>query len=194
VGPAEVFLTTAGFTLRGQIAPARLQGESMSGGYEIGLWALLIVASITDLIWGKIFNRINFIFFATAVIYRIWIGGFDQATSIGTAVLVAFAFFFPLYILKAMSAGDVKLLMVVGAWSNTGLVIRLGIVSIVFGAVVGAFILLKNRGIKAGIKSVGDHFRLSEEAPLSLSIPFAPALLCAFLMLHVAARYKWPVI
>jgi Flp pilus assembly protein protease CpaA len=165
----------------------------MSGGYEIGLWLLLIVASITDLIWGKIFNWINLAFFIGALICRFYFEGYLGAVSAVWAVLAAFAFFFPLYLLKAMAAGDVKLLMVIGAWTNVVMVSRIAAVSIAVGAFVGLFVLVKNRGLRQGATSVAEHFR-AKAGVKSQRMPFAPAFLCAFLILQVFERYGWSVI
>jgi len=167
----------------------------MAEGYDIGLWLLLILASITDLIWGKIFNWFNLAFAAAGLLFGFWIGGVSAVTNAGIAILVAFVLFYPFYLMKAMAAGDVKLLMAVGAWSNAALVLRMGMISILFGAFVGLIVLLYHKGFKASVKSVGEHLRPNDAAKKNgHRMPFAPAFLCAYFYLEIAEKFHWFVI
>lgn len=148
----------------------------MSGGYEIVLWGLLIVASVTDLLWGKIYNHFTLTAIAAGVFARLYLGGIPSVTEslIGTAV--AFILFFPLYYFKVFAAGDVKLLMAIGTWSNYQLVIRLSLIAIQFGALVGLLVVLKNQR--------------TEKKQLT-RMPFGPAFLCSFLFLKIAEFKGW---
>lgn len=163
-------------------------------GNEIGLWALLIAASITDLIWGKIFNWLNFSFLLAGIAFRVYSHGPGELVSAVSAVAVAFVLFYPLYLMKTLAAGDIKLLMAVGAWSDPRLVIELGIIAILVGALVGGFILLRKTGLKGGFKSVWAHARSAGGAQKSHRMPFAPAFLCGLMVLHIAQRYQWSVL
>jgi prepilin peptidase CpaA len=148
----------------------------MSGGYEVVLWVLLIVASATDLLWGKIYNHLTLSSIAAGMIARFYFGGVSSLTEslIGTAV--AFTLFFPLYYLKVFAAGDVKLLMAVGTWSNYQFVLRLSLIAILFGAVIGFLVVLKKRQ--------------AEKKQLT-RMPFGPAFLCSFLFLKIAELKGW---
>ncbi len=172
----------------------------MSGGFEIGLWALLATATITDLIWGKIFNWICLSYLLGGVAFGFYSGGFHQATTSALAIVVAFSLFFPLYFLKALAAGDVKLLMAAAAWTNFHTVLELGFLGILIAALVGGVTLTAHLGLKEGAKSVAGHWKnlgnknAGLNAKLSHRIPFAPAFLCAFILMHVMERYHWSMI
>jgi Flp pilus assembly protein protease CpaA len=160
----------------------------MPEGYDIGLGALLLVASVTDLIWGKIFNAINLFFLAGGLFYH-FING-TNAIPAAVAVGVAFVLFYPLYLIRAMTAGDVKLLMAAGAWSEPKTIVELGLLAILVGGLVGALVLARKLGVRGGIKNVWQAARPKNELVLH-RMPFAPAFLCAFLCLHVIQRWGW---
>jgi prepilin peptidase CpaA len=160
----------------------------MPEGYDIGLVALLLVATVTDLIWGKIFNAVNFTFLAAGILYH-FING-TNAIPAEVAVGVAFVLFYPLYLIRAMAAGDVKLLMAAGAWSDPKTVIELGLIAILVGAVVGGILLVRRMGLQGGAKNVWQAAKPNADLALH-RMPFAPAFLCAFFCLHVIQRWGW---
>lgn len=166
----------------------------MTGGHEIGLWALLVTASITDLIWGKVFNWTTFGFLLVGIVFRSWTSGWEGFFAAGAAVVVAFVLFYPLYLIKAMAAGDIKLLMAVGGWAETKLVAELGAIAILVGALVGLFILLRKNGFKGGFQSVMTHAKAGEKEIKSLRMPFAPAFLCAFILVQIMERFRWSIL
>jgi len=152
----------------------------MSGGYEIVVWFILIAASVTDLLWGKIYNHLTLTFIVGGVIVRLFLEGFPSASNAIYSIGTAFILFFPLYYLKVLAAGDVKLLMAIGAWANSEWVIRISLTSIVIGAVVGAFIMIRKR--------------MGSQEPQTLTrMPFGPAFLCSLLFLKIAEFKGWVI-
>lgn len=166
----------------------------MAGGYDIALWVLLVIATITDLRWGKIFNATTFPFLLLGLICQTVQGGLPSLTAAIIAVGVAMLLFFPLYILKTLAAADVKLLMALGAWTDSAMVIKLAVFSILFGAAVGLIVLVRQAGVVGGAKSVRDHARNAVAPGKSHRMPFAPAFLCAFLFLKIAESYHWSIL
>ena len=162
----------------------------MSGGYEYILWVLLLVATVTDLLWGKVFNALTFSFLISGVILRFIQFGADTAGTGLIAVGVAFLVGFPLWQLKAFAAGDVKLLMAFGAWTNWTMVLQLGAFAVIVGSIVGSFILWRTKGVKGGLQSLAAHTKTSGEKK-GIRIPFAPAFLCGFMVLQVAEMQQW---
>lgn len=161
----------------------------MAGGYHIGLWALLLTAAICDLIWGKVFNWVNGLFLLGGLFTHFYLGGISALPSPLLSVAVAFTLFFPLYLIHAFAAGDVKLLMAIGAWSTPRTVIELGVTAIVVGSIVGLIVILKKKGLTESVKSIGQHFRLAKSEN-GVRIPFAPAFLCALFILQILERYR----
>lgn len=150
----------------------------MSGGFEIALWILLIVATATDLLWGKIYNSVTFPFLVAGIVSRGIFEGIPSASAATLSVAVAFVLFFPFYALKVFAAGDVKLLMAIGAWTDTAFVLRLAALSILVGACVGVFVLIKQKGFKKG----------------GTRMPFAPAFLCGCFLLKIFQMKGWNVL
>jgi prepilin peptidase CpaA len=161
----------------------------MAGWYHIGLWALLITAAICDLIWGKVFNWVNGLFLLGGLFTQFYFGGMTAFSQSLLAIAVAFLFFFPLYLAKAFAAGDVKLLMAIGAWADPRTVIELGAVAIVFGSLIGLFLLLKKSGVRESLKSMRMHLKITLTTK-GYRIPFAPAFLSAFLLIQIWEKYR----
>lgn len=162
----------------------------MPGGFEIILWGLLAIASVTDLLWGKIYNATTFPFLFAGLICRfLWLGASSAREGV-LAIAVAFALFFPLWLLKAMAAGDVKLLMAAAAWTNSNTIIAVGITSLLLGALVGLFVLFAKAGPRAGLQRLVSLFR-RKQTQTPYRMPFAPAFLCAYAFLQIAQMKGW---
>ncbi|MBY0370288.1 A24 family peptidase [bacterium] len=163
----------------------------MNGVPEIALWTLLLVACATDLLWGKIFNWLTFPFLLLGLAFRFTAQGFPQGLDSLLAVGVAFAAFFPLFAVKAVAAGDVKLLMAIAAWTSAATVFRIAGVGIVFGAAVGLGILLWKKGLEGSASSVVENLKNGEPTRAAVKMPFGPALFCAYLVVSIAHHRHW---
>lgn len=162
----------------------------MAGVFEIGVWCLLILASVTDIVWGKVYNALTLPFLFAGLLLHLFTSGAVQAGTSLLAVGTAFAVFFPLYFAKIMAAGDVKLLMAAGAWLDPKSILHIAGVSIVLGALVGLIILIGRKGIVGATKSLSEHLSPHEKKS-STRVPFAPAFLCAFSILKIAESRGW---
>lgn len=164
----------------------------MVGGYHIGLWSLLIAATICDLIWGKIFNWVNGLFLLGGLFTHFYLWGINGLYSPLAGIAVAFIFFFPLYLLKAFAAGDVKLLMAVGAWADPKLVLQLGVAAILVGAVVGLVTIVRAKGAKNVFGSLKKHLKTSPteiRKEDGFRMPFAPAFLVGLFLIPIVEKY-----
>lgn len=154
----------------------------MAGASEIGVWSLLIGASITDILWGKIYNALVFPFLLAGLVFQFFESGTPALFTGLLAAASAFGLLFPLYFSKIMAAGDVKLLMAVGAWLSPKEIVSLAFISILVGAAVGLFLIV----VRNGIRGAFENFRERKTR-----VPFAPAFLCAFSVLKVAEIRGW---
>ena len=161
----------------------------MAEGYEIALWCLLVLASITDLLWGKIFNAITFPFIVVGLGLHFAFGGWHAGEQSALAVCLALVLFFPLYLMRVMAAADVKLLMAIGAWSEPALVLRLAVCSVIVGAAVGGIVLLRSMGTQESVRNVIGHLHAKAKVA-SHRMPFAPAFLCGYFLLKIAEFYR----
>ena len=166
----------------------------MLGGPEIALWVLLIVATATDLLWGKIYNWLTFPFLLTGLIYRFAMQGTDGGVVALQSVAVAFALFFPLFAIRAVAAGDAKLLMAMGAWLDPKTTIEIAAVAILFGAAVGLVTLLRQKGLKGSAQSVAENVRQGAPTQRALKMAFGPAFFCAYLVVNLAQVRHWELL
>jgi prepilin peptidase CpaA len=163
----------------------------MFGGNDIALWAILIIASATDLIWGKVYNVVTLPACAIGILVHFILGGPKVGFAATASLAIAFAIFFPLHVLKIMGAADVKLLMAIGAWSNVRNVILISALSVIFGAIAGAVILVRKEGVHNSAAHVGKSWMsFGRSAKGTHRMPFAPAFLCAFMLLKIAGYYQ----
>lgn len=113
----------------------------------LGLLFMLLLAVITDLSARKIPNLLVLFGLVASLLLQ-------SMTSEGagwlnwlTGVAVAFACFIPLYLLRAMAAGDVKLMMAVGGFLGYPLIITAVTYSYLAGGVIAiCYVLIKGRG------------------------------------------------
>ena len=101
--------------------------------------AFSIFAGAYDYLTQRIPNWLTF----SAILLGLLAQGYNNSwTGLLTSfigILVAFLVFSPMYFLKWMGAGDVKLLMAVGAWSSWHFCIYVAIVSIFIGGAYALF-------------------------------------------------------
>lgn len=164
----------------------------MSGGYESVLLALLAISSVTDLLWGKIYNAVTFPFLALGLGAQFYFGGLKAGGGAIAAVVIAFALFFPLWRLKVLAAGDVKLLMAAGSFLAPFAILELALLSVLIGGMVGAMVLVRNSGLRGSVASLRDH--LIAMPVKSHRMPFGPAMLSAFFVMQISKHYGWNIL
>ena len=163
----------------------------MLSGNEIFPGTLLVISSITDLARGKIFNVITLPFLCLGIALAFASSLRNGGESL-FAVTLAFCLLFPLYRIHVFAAGDVKLLMAYGAWSQPKEVLVLTILAVLIGAAVGGIVLARYAGLRGGLLSLATH-ATPGKARVSHRMPFAPAFFCAFLLTRIAEIYRWPL-
>ena len=110
------------------------------------LIGMLIAAVLTDLTKRKILNAM--ILFGLIISF---IGQCFTTQGMGglswlAGVSIAFAFFIPLYIMRGMAAGDVKLMMAVGGFLGYPLIIKAVVCVFLSGGVIAImFVIIKGR-------------------------------------------------
>jgi len=164
------------------------QDGFLTGGIEGVLWALFGIATITDLLRGKIYNTLTLSFLVAGFAARIISQGAAGGQSAFLSLLVAFALFFPLWHLKVLAAGDVKLLMAASPWLSVPETVRLAMLSILFGAAVGLVVRLR--------MNLKNEVAEQKAVPYTgtkrlLKMPFAPAFFCAFTLMQIAYLQHW---
>ncbi|MGF1799357.1 prepilin peptidase [Vibrio gigantis] len=109
-------------------------------------WVLLIVVSVFDVTENRIPNKVLILFILLYFISTIN-NGFTW-DSLASSLLGASVFFFSglvLYFLRAMSAGDVKFLGVIGLYVGWGNLLDTSYYILIAAGVIAVFYLLYNR-------------------------------------------------
>ena len=105
--------------------------------------ALAIVTASTDITSRRIPNRIIALGLAAALVVQVWLqgplaGGADWLMG----ALTGFAVLLPFYLLRGMAAGDVKLLLTIGAWVGPALTVRIALATFVIGGIWSLWVAL----------------------------------------------------
>jgi len=87
---------------------------------------LLTLACFTDLRTRRIPNVLTFSAAAGALLFHLATGGWSAAGSSLAGLFLGALLFFPMFALRGMGAGDVKLLAAIGAWLGPGQVATWG--------------------------------------------------------------------
>lgn len=103
----------------------------------LSLLAVVLVCTATDLAWRRIANTVLLPALALAIMLQASGYGWDGFLSAVAGAFVGLVFFMPHYALGGMSAGDVKLLGVVGAYLGPWGVLLAGASALVAGAIFG---------------------------------------------------------
>jgi prepilin peptidase CpaA len=147
---------------------------------------LLAVACVSDLRTRKIPNVLTFSAAAGAVLFHLVSGGWSAAGWSLAGVFVGTLLFFPMFALRGMGAGDVKLLAAVGAWLGPGQVVVAAVATSIAGGVIAVLVALAYGYLKTALANLYVllmHWRVAGVQPLpavSLEQAHAPRLAYAF--------------
>ena len=113
---------------------------------ELLLVVLVLVAAVTDLKSRRIPNLLVLAGLIVAFVVQVFLpmGMGWQGWLYG--MLTGFAVFFPLYLLRGMAAGDVKLMAAVGAFVGWSMALKIALLTCVAGGVMSVlYIVVKGR-------------------------------------------------
>ena len=109
------------------------------------VWVPCLVAlgaAGTDLVRGKIFNWLTLPLFLSGLLSSAWRFGWIGLGGALFGIAIVALTFLPMYSMRVMGAGDVKLLLGLAAWSPWRSTIHLLLLSVLVGGVLAAFLLL----------------------------------------------------
>ena len=115
-------------------------------GLTLPLTAVLLGASAwavrEDLLAHRIPNRLTGSVLCLGLLLQFAIGGWSALGQAALGALVGLAILLPLYVLRAMGAGDVKLLAAIGALLGPHWALIAGIYTLIAGGVLAVFYVL----------------------------------------------------
>ncbi len=105
-------------------------------------------AVITDLSATRIPNLFILIGLISGIFYRVVWKGEENYLYILFGILIPFFLFFPLFVIKAMGAGDIKLFIMTGTFFTIGENLKCITIAVLLGGVVAAVkvLIYKNLG------------------------------------------------
>lgn len=151
----------------------------------IVLTVYLLIASYTDLTSHRIPNLLILSGIGIALLLNIQLAGVSGIVNSLLGLLLGFLLLLPLYILKGMAAGDIKLMATVGAFLGPNLIVASVLSTLICGSIVGlTYMYVRKMGLHnrltSGIKQyflkekhIDDNNSLSSKN----SFPYAPAIL-----------------
>jgi len=136
---------------------------------NIFVGTLLTLACISDLRTRRIPNVLTFSSAACAVLFHLITGGWAAAAwSVGGYLLGA-VLFLPMFALRGMGAGDVKLLAAVGAWLGPGQVVITALATSIAGGLLGLVVAVAYGYLITALSNLWmllTHWRVAGVRPL----------------------------
>jgi prepilin peptidase CpaA len=136
---------------------------------QIAAAALALGACIPDLRTRRIPNALTFGAAAVALLVHGLTGGAAGLTTSAAGWLLGAALFLPLFALRGMGAGDVKLLAAVGAWLGPQQVIWVALMTSVAGGVLAIVVAVSHGYLRQALKNIYFllvHWRVSGVGPV----------------------------
>lgn len=158
---------------------------------EAVLVGFVLLAAGADLAWRKIPNRLILAGLCAALGLHLWHGaGAFPSAWLGGA-LTGLVLLLPLYLLRGMAAGDVKLMAMVGAFAGPELALRIGLATCLIGGLMALAIALYRGRLRDALHNIGFLFgALQARAPLALppgasvgGMPYGPAIALGTMLL-----------
>jgi prepilin peptidase CpaA len=143
------------------------------------------VACLTDARSQRIPNVLTFGTAVAAFVYAPMAGGLDGIRLAVGGWLLGTALFLPLFLLRGMGAGDVKLLAAIGAWLGPIPILWVAIYTSIAGGVLGIALALSKGYLRTALSNIGAigwHWiyigvrpvpGLTLDSPTSLRLPYA---------------------
>lgn len=136
---------------------------------HIFVGTLLALACVTDLRTRRIPNVLTFSAGAVALLFHLATGGWIGAAWSIAGYLVGAVLFLPMFMLRGMGAGDVKLLAAIGAWLGPGQVAIVALVTSVVGGALGLAVALGYGYLRTALSNLWlllTHWRVAGVRPL----------------------------
>jgi prepilin peptidase CpaA len=111
----------------------------------LGAFAVAVTACWFDVRTRRIPNRLTFPAAALGVMAATAAHGGPGALSSAAGLFVGLALFFPMFALRGLGAGDVKLMGALGAWLGTSIVLGVAFYTALAGGVLAIALMVRHR-------------------------------------------------
>jgi prepilin peptidase CpaA len=115
---------------------------------------MVTIAAVYDIQFRRIPNGLVLTGLVFSLIIHVIFNEFYGFKSWGYGLLTGFGLFLPLYALKAMGAGDVKLMAMAGSFLDAGSAIGVVLTTLVAGGVLSIVVALRNGVLRQAISNI----------------------------------------
>jgi len=136
---------------------------------HIFVGVVLALACVSDLRTRRIPNALTFSAVAVALLFHLINGGMSAAGWSLAGAFLGAGLFFPMFALRGMGAGDVKLLAAVGAWLGPSQVAVAALATSLAGGVIAIVVALGHGYLKAAALNLWmllTHWRVNGIRPV----------------------------
>jgi len=134
-----------------------------------GAFAIAGSACWFDVRTRRIPNSLTFPAAALGLVTATLAHGMQGAMSSGAGLLVGLVMFLPLFLLKGLGGGDVKLMGALGAWLGTSLILSVAFYTSLAGGVLALVVIARHRYGRRAMRNLWlllMHWRVSGIRPL----------------------------
>ena len=138
---------------------------------QVFVAALVTMASVSDLRTRRSPNALTFSAANAGLTFHAVTGGWTDAGWSLAGWFVGALLFFPIFALRGMGAGDVKLLAAVGAWLGPAQTVLVAVLTSIAGGVIALGVALAHRYLGTALRNVWTlltHWRVAGVQPLPL--------------------------
>jgi len=128
---------------------------SLLGTGEILLGILVAIAAVFDIRYRRIPNWLVLAGLVVGIAWNVYSSGLSGLAHASEGLGLGFILYFPLYLLRARGAGDVKLLAAVGAITGPGNCFWIFLLTAVLGGLIAVILLLFRGRVRQTFFNVG---------------------------------------
>ena len=149
---------------------------------QIVLLAIVLVAAAYDVRFRRIPNWLSLTAAVSGLLLNIALFGWRGAASAGLGLLLAFALYLPLYLIRGMGAGDVKLMAGIGALAGPANWLVIFLITSVLGGLVSLLVIAFKKRFHQTMLNLAvigvalTHFRAPAESDERLDVRSSRAL------------------
>lgn len=152
---------------------------------------MLSVALYSDLRYQRIPNQLCLVALLSGIVINTYFGTLEGLLMAFSGAAIAMLILLPAYIFRLLGAGDVKLMIGIGALSGPLIITWAIAYAIIFGAFTSLLIAAKKvgwHGVKTTFSryfdcvAVGHYFKPETGEAAAMTVPYAPALTLGWLL------------
>jgi prepilin peptidase CpaA len=128
---------------------------SLLGTGQILLGILVAIAAIFDIRYRRIPNWLVLAGLIVGLAWNVYTSGWSGLLRASEGLGLGFVLYFPLYMLRARGAGDVKLLSAVGAVTGPGNCLWIFLLTAILGGIIALILLLFRGRVRQTFFNVG---------------------------------------